>query len=134
MRICAIFLLLQLFAAFVMAQGVAPTLLVAEQPPIKQTVVSGSAVTFVATHLRPGIEYEVLISWPASQPCWFDISLENERTTSRSLFNTEKLVFVCRSDSEKVSYFVWGSRFVLMVKSYRFVFVLSMTVILLLAS
>ena len=58
-------------------------------------LVSFSAPLSVAVSgLEPGAEYEAVAAWPASRPALVSLSLLSpEHVSSRSLLNTEKLVF-----------------------------------------
>lgn len=72
----------------------APVALVPEAAAFRGSIAPGVVVRLRLTGLRVGREYEVLVSWPASHPVTFVVTLERFSFGQRELLNTEKLVFV----------------------------------------
>ncbi len=79
-----------------MAGLCAAVVLVPEEPPLVQELRDGAELEYELQGMRSLTEYELLVSWPASRPALFRLSLAEEAPEQRSLLNTEKLVFSTR--------------------------------------
>ena len=66
-----------------------------DSPPRSFLVSFSSPLSVSVSGLEPGAEYEAVAAWPSSQPALVSLSLLSPQASfsSRSLLNTEKLVF-----------------------------------------
>ena len=83
-----------LFGLFVMIGSCTLIAISPDSEPLIQHVFPGSEKRYLV-NCRADEEYELLLSWPASRPCFFQLGIEEMTSVSRSLLNTEKLVFLC---------------------------------------
>lgn len=79
------------------ARGSSLDSLEADAPPRLLHAAPGSKLTFELRGLESGLSYEVLVSYPATHPAHFRLSLLGDSfDTGRHLLNTDKILFVAR--------------------------------------